>query len=111
MGMNQTGEIQITSADNLKYSPRQFLRIGKVKKDLEEPLTEAQVKHRDRSYIISKLNKSIQRMQGDEKKKKLGRSEYLNSYKEATVSEVVKQPDFQEKADNRSPKKKKGKKG
>ena len=50
-------------------------------------------------------------MQGDEKKKKLARTDYLNSYKEATQSEVIKQPDFTEKADNRSPKKKKTKKG
>ena len=33
--------IQILNPDIPKYSPRQFLRIGKVKKDLEEPLTEA----------------------------------------------------------------------
>ena len=51
--------LQIKTPDTIRMSPRQFLRIGKVQKEHEEPLTEAQVKHRDRSYIISKLNKSI----------------------------------------------------
>ena len=61
-------------------SPRDFLRIGKVLKNHEEPLTEAQVKHRDRSYIIQKLNKSVQLLQGEEKKKKVVRSDYLKTY-------------------------------
>ncbi len=51
--------LQIKTPDTIRMSPRQFLRIGKVQKEHEEPLTEAQVKHRDRSYIISKLNKQL----------------------------------------------------
>ena len=42
----------IKTKDTIRMSPRDFLRIGKVQKEHEEPLTEAQVKHRDRSYII-----------------------------------------------------------
>lgn len=61
-------------------SPRDFLRIGKVRKELEEPLTEAQVKHRDRSYIIHKLNKSVQLLRGDDKVKQVIRADYLNMY-------------------------------
>lgn len=49
----------IDTADRLRMSPRDFLRIGKVQKELEEPLTDAQVQHRDRSYIIHKLNKTV----------------------------------------------------
>ena len=49
----------IKTPDQIRRSPRDFLRIGKVQKEQDEPLTEAQVKHRDRSYIISKLNKNI----------------------------------------------------
>ena len=56
----------IKTADTLRKKPCDFLRIGKVQKEQDEPLTEAQVKHRDRSYIISKLNKNIQKMQVDE---------------------------------------------
>ena len=59
--VNNKGKF-IKTMDTIKMSPRDFLRIGKVQKEVEEPLTEAQVKHRDRSYIISKLNKSIQLM-------------------------------------------------
>ena len=69
-------------------SPRDFLRIGKVLKSNEEPLTEAQVKHRDRSYIIQKLNKSVQLLQGEEKKKKVVRSDYLSMYqKQGTMAD------------------------
>jgi len=78
-------------------SPRDFLRIGKVQKEHEEPLTYAQVKHRDRSYIISKLNKNIQQMQGEEEKKQIARKDYLNLYKEATALKAQeKQKEFTE---------------
>jgi hypothetical protein len=50
----------IKTSDTIRMSPRDFLRIGKVQKEQEEPMTEAQIKHRDRSYIINKLNRSIQ---------------------------------------------------
>ena len=100
--------MQIKTPDLIRMSPRQFLRIGKVQKEQEEPLTEAQVKHRDRSYIISKLNKSIQQMQGDEKKKKVARDDYLNLYKE-TANQTKKEipEEFTEKADKETLKKNK----
>lgn len=41
------------------------------------------MKHRDRSYIIHKLNKSVQLLRGEEDKKKVVRSDYLNMYKKA----------------------------
>lgn len=88
-------------------SPRDFLRIGKVQKEQEEPLTEAQVKHRDRSYIISKLNKSIQQMQGQElkdEKKRLSRAQYQGLSKEiAQAKPEEKKLDFMEKSDAASP--------
>lgn len=49
----------VKTPDTLLMSPRAFLRIGKVIKENEEPLTVAQIKHRDRSYIISKLNQKL----------------------------------------------------
>jgi len=49
----------VKTSDTIRMSPRNFLRIGKVQKHQEEPLTEAQVKHRDRSHVIQKLNKSV----------------------------------------------------
>ena len=47
------------------------------------------MKHRDRSYIISKLNKNIQRMQVDEnagkEKKELNRIMYIENNKDTAL--------------------------
>lgn len=67
---NEIGEF-IKTKDTLRMSPRNFVRIGKVKKDHEEPLTEAQVKHRDRSHVIHKLNQNVQAMRKLQAKKDL----------------------------------------
>ena len=56
----------IKAVDTLRMSPRDFLRIGKVQKEIEEPLTEAQQKHRDRAHVMTKLNKVVQHMMGEE---------------------------------------------
>lgn len=59
MEIGESKGIYTKTPDKIRLSPRQFLRIGKVQKEKEEPLTDAQIKHRDRSYIIQKLNQSI----------------------------------------------------
>ena len=51
--------IYVKTKDTVRMSPRNFLRIGKVQKHHEEPLTEAQVMHRDRSHVIHKLNQQV----------------------------------------------------
>jgi hypothetical protein len=100
----------VKTVDSLRLSPRGFLRIGKVQKEHDEPLTEAQVKHRDRSYIISKLNKNIQAMQGEEKQRAIERAQYLDHYKKtANAEKKAKDPDFTEKAEKETAKKKKSK--
>lgn len=97
----------VKTGDVLRLSPRGFLRIGKVQKEHDEPLTEAQVKHRDRSYIISKLNKNIQQMQGEEKQKAIERAQYLDHYKKtANAEKKAKDPDFTEKAEKETAKRK-----
>lgn len=47
-------------------SPRNYLKIGKVQKNLEVPLTDDEVKHRDRSYIINKLNQNLSNLKQQE---------------------------------------------
>ena len=64
-----TEGLYIKNPDAPKLSPRDFLRIGKVQKQHEKPMTDENVKHRDRAYIIKKLNKSIHEMQGEDCKK------------------------------------------
>lgn len=81
----------VKTPDTLLMSPRSFLRIGKVIKENEEPLTVAQVKHRDRSYIISKLNQKLQQFtSGGSEKKNLNRNDYLD-YMAKLTSELKPQ--------------------
>ena len=70
------------------------------------------MKHRDRSYIIHKLNKSVQLLRGEEDKKKVVRSDYLNLYKTAADGKEKEKPvPYQEKSNAQSPSKKKTAKG
>lgn len=99
---------RIKTADTIRRSPRDFLRIGKVQKETEEPMTEAQHNHRDRSYIIQKLNKSVQMLRGEEDKKKVVRGDYLNMYKSsASLKTDDKKAGFSSQADAASPQKQK----
>lgn len=90
--------IFVKTKDTLRLSPRNFLRIGKVQKHHEEPLTEAQVKHRDRSHVIHKLNQQVQIMKKKENKD-IKRDDYLSLY-EKTVSQKQseKQKEFTQAA-------------
>lgn len=103
---------KIKTHDIMLRSPRDFLKIGKVQKMEEEPLTEAQVKHRDRSYIIQKLNKNIMEMKGQETKKNIGRKDYEAYYKATSLAKKEEQKkSFTENAESPTKGKKPGFKG
>lgn len=69
------------------------------------------MKHRDRSYIISKLNKNIQKMQqgenAEKEKKELNRIMYLENNKDQSmIAKKKEELPFTEKSEVKSPMKK-----